>query len=313
MLVAQQSEDNGTCTSTLLSSNQQRSVLHAVHAEKPPSSLTYTPYGHRALESEIASLPGFTGERADSVTQHYPLGQGYRWFNPVLMRFNSPDSLSPFGHGGLNPYVYCLGDPINRVDPNGRTPFWMAFGRSAANVAASGLEFSVASVKPIINFKEIAPGISIFESTQKMGKRLNIMADSVVVNKRNYSKTLITTSDGVLVTPEDLFKRLKMDNVNIDEYSDIRLFSDNLASDGDFSFASQFSGITQKTITAFNGPVTAGIHPVFRPPVPIGFIDKSVDSLVIHKSMLRHIGHYNKVKITPPKKSLQLIRSGQAV
>jgi len=35
------------------------------------------------------------------------------------MRFNSPDSLSPFGDGGLNGYAYCVGDPVNRSDPTG--------------------------------------------------------------------------------------------------------------------------------------------------------------------------------------------------
>ncbi|EGH35731.1 hypothetical protein PSYJA_44541, partial [Pseudomonas syringae pv. japonica str. M301072] len=38
------------------------------------------------------------------MTGHYLLGNGYRAFNPVLMRFNSPDSLSPFGEGGVNAY-----------------------------------------------------------------------------------------------------------------------------------------------------------------------------------------------------------------
>ncbi|EGH65727.1 hypothetical protein PSYAC_12586, partial [Pseudomonas syringae pv. actinidiae str. M302091] len=58
-------------------------------------------------------------ERVDPVTGHYLLGNGYRAFNPMLMRFNSPDSLSPFGEGGLNAYAYCAGDPVNRVDPSG--------------------------------------------------------------------------------------------------------------------------------------------------------------------------------------------------
>ncbi|MFC9627560.1 RHS repeat-associated core domain-containing protein [Streptomyces sp. NPDC056930] len=70
-------------------------------------------------EAGLVTLLGFNGERPDPVTGCYLLGNGYRAFDPVLMRFHSPDSLSPFDGGGLNPYAYCLGDPINRVDPTG--------------------------------------------------------------------------------------------------------------------------------------------------------------------------------------------------
>lgn len=60
----------------------------------------------------------------------YLLGNGYRVYSPALRRFGSPDSISPFGEGGINPYVYCLGDPVNSIDPDGRAPiafFFMPF------------------------------------------------------------------------------------------------------------------------------------------------------------------------------------------
>ncbi|RMM34366.1 hypothetical protein ALQ80_03130 [Pseudomonas coronafaciens pv. oryzae] len=72
------------------------------------------------VSRQSGPLPGFNGELLDSITGHYLLGNGYRAYNPVLMRFNSPDSLSPFGKGGLNAYAYCGGDPVNRADPDGR-------------------------------------------------------------------------------------------------------------------------------------------------------------------------------------------------
>lgn len=45
----------------------------------------------------------FNGERRDAVSQNYHLGNGYRAYNPATMRFNCPDSWSPFGAGGINP------------------------------------------------------------------------------------------------------------------------------------------------------------------------------------------------------------------
>ncbi|WP_459730528.1 RHS repeat-associated core domain-containing protein [Pseudomonas sp. MHK4] len=104
----------------LLATDQQRSVLNALNATQP-HLLAYTPYGHRPLANGLLSLLGFNGELPDSVTGHYHLGRGYRQFNPVLMRFNSPDSWSPFGKGGINAYAYCGGEPVNRSDSTGHT------------------------------------------------------------------------------------------------------------------------------------------------------------------------------------------------
>ena len=68
---------------------------------------------------DLNSALGFNGERIDPVLGGYHLGNGYRLYSPSLRRFTSPDSLSPFGKGGINPYAYCEGDPINNTDPTG--------------------------------------------------------------------------------------------------------------------------------------------------------------------------------------------------
>lgn len=105
----------------LLASDQQRSVLCIIDASSR-RFLSYSPYGYRPLCNGLLSLLGFNGEPPDQWTGHYHLGSGYRAFNPVLMRFNIPDSWSPFGYGGLNSYAYCAGDPVNRDDPTGHIP-----------------------------------------------------------------------------------------------------------------------------------------------------------------------------------------------
>lgn len=85
-----------------------------------PSILTkaYTAFGFNPVEDTATTL-GFNGEHRDTDSHYYLLGSGYRAYNPVLMRFNSADSWSPFGKGGINSYGYCGGDPVNHADPTG--------------------------------------------------------------------------------------------------------------------------------------------------------------------------------------------------
>ncbi|HHJ1297090.1 MULTISPECIES: RHS repeat-associated core domain-containing protein [Pseudomonas] len=86
----------------------------------------YTAYG---FSKQHAPWVSFNGQRYDFMTGCYPLGNGHRNFSPLLMRFLSPDALSPFAQGGRNAYGYCLGDPINGDDPTGRMPrFAKVFG-----------------------------------------------------------------------------------------------------------------------------------------------------------------------------------------
>lgn len=111
--ISQTRQRNGC---VVLVTDRQRSVLRTATEN---SSHTYTAYGYCRSESELASLLAYTGSHIDPVTKYYPLGNGNRTYSPVLMRFLNADPLSPFSRGGLNTYTYCLGDPVNRVDPSG--------------------------------------------------------------------------------------------------------------------------------------------------------------------------------------------------
>jgi RHS repeat-associated protein len=134
-LLAYQSRAGKQASTALTATDLQNSVLSAIQAQQR-TSITYAPYGHGQPVPALPGLPGFNGEQPDPVTAHYPLGNGYRAYSPVLMRFNSPDSLSPFGKGGLNAYGYCAGDPVNRSDPTGHeiqtrqlfSYIWMGLG-----------------------------------------------------------------------------------------------------------------------------------------------------------------------------------------
>ena len=69
------------------------------------------------------SALGFNGEYLDDTLNNYHLGNGYRAYNPTTMQFTAPDDMSPFGKGGVNPYVYVSCDPINNTDPTGHFAF----------------------------------------------------------------------------------------------------------------------------------------------------------------------------------------------
>jgi len=101
----------------LLCSDAHSSIIGRLERR---STTSYTPFGLKP-RSHGTSL-GFNGALLEQRLECYLLGNGYRAYMPQLMRFNSPDSLSPFGRGGLNAYAYCYGDPINRTDSSGHMP-----------------------------------------------------------------------------------------------------------------------------------------------------------------------------------------------
>ncbi|MCF9001593.1 MULTISPECIES: RHS repeat-associated core domain-containing protein [Pseudomonas] len=172
----------------LIGSDQQHSVLHTVSAGLP-GPIAYTPYGHRQA---LNQLPGFNGERPDPLTDHYLLGNGYRAYNPVLMRFNSPDSMSPFGKGGINAYAYCAGDPINRSDPSGHDFFdeWLPsfYVGIAFATAVTVLLVNRSSVKALVKGVKVKPEVSAVD---------NPLSGGAVVRRPANKSEIVSAATGI--------------------------------------------------------------------------------------------------------------------
>eukprot|EP01132_Coremiostelium_polycephalum_P000121 gene121-166_t len=150
---------NGTTKPWTVATDAKGStVLYADSSTTKGKQYTYTPYGQR---SEVTSQSGngiavsFNGERLDEQAGLYHLGNGYRTYDPVMMRFYSPDSLSPFDKAGINVFGYCNGDPINLTDPSGHMPKWLnevlnvtglVLGIAALGLAIVGLTVATGGV-----------------------------------------------------------------------------------------------------------------------------------------------------------------------
>lgn len=107
-------------TTALLVTDEHKTVLRTNDGAQC-YGLSYTPFGHVLISSRKISPFLFNGEYCELVSAQYLLGNGYRSYEPILMRFRSPDTYSPFDKGGLNAYCYVKGDPVNYSDPTGKS------------------------------------------------------------------------------------------------------------------------------------------------------------------------------------------------
>ena len=185
--------------SLLLAVDDKNSLLCEISAQQR-QNYAYTAYGDRPNESSSSQL-GYNGELREDKWGWYLLGNGYRACNPRLMRFHSPDSLSPFGEGGLNAYAYCGGNPVMRTDPTGRMGKWvkLATGQWSETVMSSVnsgplMPSSHLAQVPVVARVELPTSFSGSASQLQSHRNVTagVMQDSVV-QQPSGSHVLVTT------------------------------------------------------------------------------------------------------------------------
>lgn len=112
----------------LLATDHSQSIIGEI-VDSQTNTIGYSAYGEQSAQQKVETRLGFNGQLREASFGWYLLGNGYRAYNPRLLRFHSPDSWSPFGGGGLNAYMYCVGDPVNRSDPTGHWGVLALFSR----------------------------------------------------------------------------------------------------------------------------------------------------------------------------------------
>lgn len=78
----------------------------------------YTPYGELFREYRNVTPYKFNGKELDAETGLYYYGA--RYYNPATALWLGVDPLAS-KYPSVSPYVYCHSNPINRIDPDGRS------------------------------------------------------------------------------------------------------------------------------------------------------------------------------------------------
>jgi len=166
-------------STTYYLTDQGQSVIHLVQTTKDNgpkviASYVYSPYGiettvNQDQKAQNQKLFGFDGQLTDPQTGWQFLGKGYRAYNPLLHRFMSQDSMSPFDKGGINGYVFANNNPIMKFDPSGHystSNLWL----NIAGVAGGLVGFALTPITE--GFSALLPYIGMSMGSAALGTAL---------------------------------------------------------------------------------------------------------------------------------------------
>ena len=150
-------------------------------------AIRYDPYG--AVRSRLgpggepAVIASFTGADLDAWSGLLYLGA--RYYNPVLGRFVSPDTVvrNVFDPIAWSPYTYCAGNPVSYVDPSGHSWWEIALAVVAivAVVALTIVTFGVGAALLAVAIGIVAGGVvGGLAAAQKGGDFEDIVTGALV-------------------------------------------------------------------------------------------------------------------------------------
>ncbi|WP_080290257.1 RHS repeat-associated core domain-containing protein [Pseudomonas syringae] len=210
-------------TTVLLAASHQNSVLAELD-NHDLNKVRYSAYGQRSTELNPVASMAFNGEFREPDTGWYLLGNGYRAYNPVLRRFHSPDSLSPFGGGGLNAYAYCVGDPINHSDPTGHLALSALFRAIVSKPASSLILVSMAVGGLTAILGRVVRNSDTGKILMVVGAGLVAISAGFMFGRTAYSRLRpsrgtgipTTTARGLMMHPDDFYAMRNTNRIVVD-------------------------------------------------------------------------------------------------
>jgi RHS repeat-associated protein len=285
---------------TLLATSLTQSVLTTVNTDDV-SVRCYSPFGFLNRNRSIHAHCAFNGYYHEPVTDIYLLGNGYRAFNPLLMRFHGPDNFSPFAEGGLNAYAYVGNDPANRTDPTGHFSidpvklfrrFTKGSKQGSALVGTRADNITVkTSTYHIENIGILGPEAFWFSNYYKGDKTLFIIGHGA--NGR------IAISKNYVVEAPELLRHLQSNQILSSDYKRIHLASCRLGAGPEYSFANDLHKLTGLKIKAYEANISTDLSPTkIRDIIDLQSslkipINKKV---TLYKFRTKHIRHAQKVQ-----------------
>jgi RHS repeat-associated protein len=233
--------------------------------EKGKKNQQYSPFGYSRRIEKNCPGTAFLGQCRERLTGLYLLGNGYRAFSPLLMRFMSADSWSPFGKGGLNAYAYPGADPVNQRDPTGHAPAFRYSGPA----------------------RKLADNVIMFTDDIEGFMRLNIDA---------HGNAGILAFGRKRLSGSQVVEEFKIQDVELKKFHQLHLIvchSADLPMSGLPSLAEEIANTAKLPVAAYKGIVFATNNTTVKVKGGLALDGYRVDSRNPFKSSHKSFGQFN--------------------